>query len=194
MTKRREPIPPTIRAVDDCLAEFARLEKYQLHESALALLYRELCPRHDDLPKVLLKVSALNDFYSTNIYDTHAVAKHIVQVNPGAGIEQGDPAVVNSLSVVTIGGKRRSCYSFATKYCSHHNPEAFPIFDSFVQKMLTHFRRKDKFASFKNDELKDYPKFVEIIGCFQRHYDLDARTVRDIDIYLWLAGKQAFGS
>lgn len=127
MNKRLEPLQPTVDAIDKCLAEFKESEKYQLHESALGLLYDDFCPSHDDLPRVLLKVSALNDFYSTNIYDTHAVAKHIVEVNPAIEIERGEPTIVNKLSVVTIGGKSRSCYSFATKYCSHHKPEAFPI-------------------------------------------------------------------
>lgn len=183
---------PTNEAIDHCLAEFHELEKYQLHEAALALLYGELCPGHEDLPAVLLKVSALNDFYSTNIYDTHAVAKHIVQAKPARDIEEGNPGIVNALSSVVIGGKPRSCYSFATKYCSHHNPQAFPIFDSFVQKMLTHFRRKHQLISFKNNDLRDYPKFVAIVEQFQQVYGLGARSLREVDIYLWLAGKAAF--
>ena len=33
-----------------------------------------------------------------------------------------------------INGKKKNLYSFASKYCSHHNPEAYPIYDSYVDE------------------------------------------------------------
>ena len=61
-------------------------------------------------------------------------------------------------------GKTRNHYSFASKYCSHHFPEDYPIFDSYVEKMLRFYAKADQFASFKPAELRklrkiraDYP-------------------------------------
>ena len=149
-------------------------------------------PRNDDVGTVLLKVSALNDFYSTNIFDTHSVAKHIVDIDASERILEGDATLVNELALVRIGGKQRNFYSFASKYCNHHNPEAFPIYDRYVDKMLNHFRRKDKFVQFRSDELKRYVAFVRLIRAFRNFYSLDQFSLRQIDIYLWIAGKEAF--
>ena len=52
--------------------------------------------------------------------------------------------------------------------------------------------QKDKFDTFINLDLKDYQSFVRIIKNFQKYYKLSAFTLRDIDIYLWLAGKNYF--
>ena len=184
---------PSVTLVESYLTEWDTSEKYQLHEGALTLLFRQLCPSHDDVVQVLLKVSTLNDFYSTNIYNTPAMAKHIVNLNVEYRISDGDVSVVNDIASVVIGGKRRNCYSFASKYCNHHMPEQFPVFDSYVEKMLQHFRNVDRFAKFTNVDLRSYVKFVAIIKSFQQYYALERFSLRQIDVYLWLAGKATFG-
>ena len=183
---------PTASLIRDYLSKWQTLEKYVFQEKSLGLLFQEFCPRSDDISHVLLKVSALNDFYSTNIYDTHAVSKHIVDSNVDERIALGDPSVVNQIALVSVGSKQRNFYSFASKYCNHHNPEAFPIFDSYVEKMLTHFQECNAFARFTRQELKQYSRFVGVIGAFKNHYALDRFSLREIDIYLWLAGKDRF--
>ena len=186
------PIPPSVAAVEEFLQKWGTLEKYRLQESSLTLLFQSLCPRNETIEHVLLKVSALNDFYSTNIYDTHSVARHIRSAAPDDRIASGDLKLVNELAKVTIRNKVKNFYSFASKYCNHHQPEKFPIYDSYVDKMLVHFKRKDQFASFLKPDLKRYDRFVEIIKSFQRFYSLEKFTLRQLDIYLWLAGKEAF--
>jgi len=185
---------PSVALVNEKLREWETLEKYTLQEASLSLLFRELCPRNDEISHVLLKVSALNDFYSTNIFDTHSVAKHILAISATARILAGDADLVNELALVSVGGsqRKRNFYSFASKYCNHHNAEAFPIYDSYVDKMLMHFHRIDRFAKFHKKELKQYRRFVEIIRAFRKHYSLEEFSLRQIDIYLWLAGKDAF--
>lgn len=183
---------PTVESVNDCLNKWSTLDKYKLQEECLNLLFRELCPQNDQISSVLLKVSALNDFYSTNIFDTHTVAKHIVAFDASQRILEGDVTLVNELALVQFPGRRRNFYSFTSKYCNHHNPEAFPIYDRYVDKMLRHFRREDHFAEFRPEELKNYVRLVEIIGAFRRSYSLDQFSLREIDIYLWIAGKETF--
>lgn len=129
-----------------------QLENYHLQENALDKLFVTLCPKNTDISDVLLKVSSLNDFYSTNIY------------------------------------------SFASKYCSHHNPKHFPIYDSYVDKVLCYFRNLKKFPAFKfkNSDLKDYAKFKEILIAFRSIYGLDKFNLKEIDKYLWQFGKRHF--
>ena len=140
----------------------------------------------------MLKVSALNDFYSTNIYDTFTVSKHILNCKVDEELKNGNIGLVDQIAPVTISGKTRNFYSFASKYCSHHKPEIYPIYDSYVEKMLMHFKKKDKFYNFKKDELKKYKKFIEVIQAFKIFYKLNTFSLRQIDIYLWLAGKEYF--
>lgn len=188
----RQPLPPSIALVNEYLRKWETLEKYTLQEASLSLLFHELCPRNDEISHVLLKVSALNDFYSTKIFDTHSVAKHILAIGATDRIRAGDVTLVNQLALVSISGKQRNFYSFASKYCNHHNAEAFPIYDSYVERMLLHFQRLDRFANFQREELKQYGRFVEIIRAFREHCALEQFSLRQIDIYLWLAGKDAF--
>jgi len=194
MSSPRIPKRPTVTAVYDCLHQFDTSEKYALQETALALLFQQYCPSNTDIAQVLLKVSTLNDFYSTNIFDTHAVAKHITQIEIAQRLADGDPLLVNEIATVLIGGKVRNFYSFATKYCNHHNPESFPIYDSYVEKMLVYFQKVDRFTQFSRLELKQYDKFVCIIREFRQYYALTQFTLREIDVYLWLAGRDAFSS
>ena len=93
---------------------------------------------------------------------------------------------------VTINGVARKFYSFSTKYCSHHNPKEYPIYDSYVEKVLKYFRKTDKFSKFKNADLKDYQKFKNIIIAFREYYDLEEFNLKEIDQYLWQLGKEYF--
>ena len=58
--------------------------------------------------------------------------------------------------------------------------------------MLLYYARADHFASFHKNDLKNYGSFVEIIRNFQSHYGLGQFSLRQIDIFLWLAGKASF--
>ena len=165
-------------------------KSYQVHEKALDKLFHTLCPKNNDLSDILIKCSVLNEFYSTNVYHINDLAKHIKKLNIDARLMDGDISLVNEIAEVP--GKPRY-YSFATKYCSHHFPELFPIYDSNVELVLKYFREKDDFASFKNEDLKDYLKFVEIINAFRIRYELTQFSYKKLDIYLWLLGKKVTG-
>lgn len=185
-------ISPNTTEIEKYLSLWRTLENYTLQESSLSILFNELCPRNDSIEHILLKVSALNDFYSTNIFDTYTVAKHILQFNIDDELNLGCKHIVNQIALVTIKGKQRNFYSFATKYCSHHKPDIYPIYDSYVVKMLMYFKRTDKFCRFKKEDLKQYQIFIDVIIRFREFYGLERFSLREIDIYLWLAGKEYF--
>ncbi len=186
------PKTPNDSIVNSYLKIWETLDNYILQEKSLSLLFNKLCPNNTEIESVLLKVSALNDFYSTNIFDTFTVAKHIQNCHIDTALNRGDISLVNKIAPVKIKGKVRNFYSFASKYCSHHQPEIYPIYDSYVEKMLTHFKKRDKYDSFRLIDLKEYTRFLEVIQNFKNFYELESFTLRQIDIYLWLVGKQYF--
>lgn len=108
---------------------------------------------------VLDNINIPNNVYSTNIFAIHHVAKHILGIKDlDKRLKSGDIELVRELGEVTIGGKEKYFYSFATKYCSHHNPIAFPIYDSYVEQVLLYFNKLDKFSAFKRKDLKKLQK------------------------------------
>lgn len=187
-----EPLTPTRDLLSKYLAKWKQLENYRLQEASLGLLFQNLCPENKEIEHVLLKVSALNDFYSTNIFDTYSVARHILTKDIDDRLKTDDYSLVNDIAQISIKNKNKNFYSFASKYCSHHKPTSYPIYDSFVEKMLLHYKSRDNFDSFDKVDLKNYSHLIKVIRNFQGFYKLDKFTLREIDIFLWLAGKDWF--
>ena len=101
--------------------------------------------------------------------------------------------LVNDIAKVQVSDdKCINFYSFATKYCSRHKPTEYPIFDSFVEKLLKYFRDTDKKIIFQNDDLKDYQKYKCVLLDFQKKYGLEDFNLKQIDKYLWQLGKEKF--
>ena len=184
---------PNKDTIKEYLIKWDNLEDHYIwQESSLDKLFHKDYKYNTDLNEILIKCSCLNDFYSTNIFLIYPVAKNIFDLNIDKRLEKGDPSLVNDIARVNISGKEKTFYSFASKYCSHHNNIEFPIYDYFVDKMLVYFQKKDKFSNFKKDDLKDYVKFKNILVDFKKYYDIDEFNLRDIDKYLWIAGKEYF--
>lgn len=189
--KPPDPSPSLISEYLDKWNTSKELENYRLQEASLNLLFFNLCPENKKIEHILLKVSALNDFYSTNIFDTYSVAKHILEKDIDVRLESTDYFLVNEIALLQIKDKTKNFYSFASKYCSHHRPTKYPIFDSFVEKMILHYK-KDGFNAFDKSELKNYGRFINIINSFKDCYNLEQFSLREIDIFLWMAGKEYF--
>ena len=174
------------------LREWDEKENYRVQEASLNLLFHQLCPGNSELEHVLLKVSALNDFYSTNIFDTYTVARHILQQKFDERLCEPDYSLVGDIASISFREKSKRFYSFATKYCSHHDSSRFPIFDRFVERLLWHYKCADDFHQFERIELRDYPRYVEIVDSFRQHYKLSEFSYRQVDLFLWQAGKDWF--
>lgn len=183
---------PTKSEVEKYLKKWDSLENYVLQESALDKLFFDVYPNNKDINEILIKASSLNDFYSTNIFSIFPVAKHILELDIDKRLKELDTTLVNDIAKVKINGIEKNFYSFATKYCSHHNPKEFPIYDSFVEKCLMYFYKKDKFDDFSKNDLKDYSKFKDILNTFKKYYNIDKFDLKDIDRYLWQLGKDFF--
>ena len=183
---------PSKEQVKYYLAKWDELENYTLQEEALDKLFFKLCPVNTDITDILLKVSALNDFYSTNIFSVYPVAKHILSLEIDPRLKAGDVTLVDDIKVITINGKERNFYSFASKYCSHHNPYDYPIYDRYVDSVLRYFRDRDGFAAFADDDLRNYLLFKGALIDFRAFYRLEDYNLKLLDKYLWLLGKDYF--
>lgn len=183
---------PSKEQMDYYLNKWLELENYRLQEDALDKLFFELCPQNIDIADILLKASTLNNFYSTNIFSIYPVAKHILMLNIDSRLKSGDTSLVSDIQQIIIGDKKKNFYSFATKYCSHHNPLDYPIYDSFVDEVLRYFRNRDGFSNFTDIDLKNYGKFKSVLLDFQRFYSLEEYNLKQIDQYIWQLGKDYF--
>jgi len=184
---------PNKQIIEKYLTKWDNLEDHYIwQESSLDKLFHNDYKYNTDLNEILIKCSCLNDFYSTNIFLIYPVAKNIFDLKIDKRLQNGDPTLVNDIAKVNISGKDKFFYSFASKYCSHHNALDFPIYDYFVDKMLWYFQKLDTFSNFKKDDLKDYIIFKKVLKDFKKFYDIDEFNLRDIDKYLWIAGKEYF--
>ena len=185
-------ILPSVTEVEKYLRKWNSLESYVLQENALNKLFFDICASNKDISDILIKCSTLNDFYSTNIFSIFPVAKHILKLDIDERLKNGDLSLVNDIAQVEISGKMKHFYSFASKYCSHHNPIAFAIYDSYVEKCLVYFNKIDNFSDFRREDLKDYEIFSRVLIDFKLYYGLLDFSLKQIDQYLWQLGKEFF--
>lgn len=180
---------PSNKEVEKYIKKWYLLEDYYLQERSLDKLFLDMIPNNTTIEDILIKSSILNDFYSTNIFSIFPVAKHILELDIDERLKSGDSTLVDDIARVKSLNKR--FYSFATKYCSHHNPLEYPIYDNYVDKVLKHFKKQDKFSNFKSNDLKDYVRFKEVLFDFKEFYEIDY-NLKELDKYLWQIGKEYF--
>ena len=191
--KRADVPRPCAEEVEKYLAGWNELENYTLQERALNKLFFQTYPHNTEIEDILVKVATLNDFYSTQIFSVYPVAKHILDLHIDERLAVGDSTLVNEIASVTMeSGTEKNFYSFATKYCNHHQPEKYAIFDSYVEKVLKYFRNVDSFSEFSDFELKDYLTFSRVLDDFREFYDLKQYDLKHLDRYLWQLGKDKF--
>lgn len=185
---------PTNKLVDEYIRQFdSQSSNSELADRTLDRLFKQF-PENKNIEEILLKVVAINALYSTNIFNIYAVAKHIHQAAIDEGLVRGDPAIVGKIAIghgiKSLNNKDRNFYSFATKYCSWHNPDDYPIFDSYIEKLLKAYRQID--FQFQGNDLKNYEKFKNILSSFQSCFNLKHYNFKQIDKFLWMYGKELF--
>lgn len=187
---------PTNELLDKYIYKFNNDERYYLADKAIISLF-EAFPENKSLEHILLKISVINDLYSTNILGTFNMVRHIQRLDIDSRLKQGDPVLVNEISsghgiISKKNNKEINFYSFATKYCNWHNRDNYAIYDSFVNKVLIAYKRKDSFSTFIETDLKNYTKFKEVVLDFKQFYNLTDHDLKQIDKFLWIYGKEKF--
>ena len=184
---------PSCEEVDKYLHRWNTTAALFQPETVLKKLFTETCPKNNSIDDIILKTAVLNTVYNTYIYSVYPVAQHILSLAIDERLSAGDETLVNELMRVFYANDRKiDHYSFATKYCSFHVPDAFPIYDSYVDKILQHYRDQEGFSVFKNNDLKTYPHFKRILSDFRHYFGLEKYTTKELDQYLWQFGKEFF--
>lgn len=176
-----------------------QIKHYVLQEKALQKLFKKVYPENNNLDAVLIKVAALNQFYSTRIMSVYAVANRIVDLVQGkdanekidSNTAQWDTSVVEKIKSVEISGKGMNFYSFATKYCCQYNYDVFPIYDGMVERTLQELNKNNIVKDFSKSDLKSYSNFKKIIDNLREDLDFDKNlySYKDFDNFLWLYGR-----
>ena len=183
---------PSVKDAEWFINYWNELPSYSNQEKALDKLFMDICKRNDNIEDILIKCSSLNDFYSTNIFDIHTVAQHILSLHIDDRLEKGDLSLVDDIAHIEANGKDHFFYSFATKYCSHHQPRRYAIYDSYVEKVLVSMNNRKHFANFKREDLKNYETYMTVIMAFQQRFGLMQYNIKQLDQYLWQLGKWYF--
>lgn len=167
----------------------------EVFDAALRRLFTQFAPGNSDVGDVAIKVSALNAIYATQILGVTQMAQHIVSLGIDGRLadEAADPSLIEDIATLTQKGKTRRHYSFATKFCSFHRPDVYPIYDSLVVEVLNGLLKQgEAFDTFepRDSWRSDYGLYVRSLMRFRSHYGLGEFTLRDIDKYLWKLAKE----
>ncbi len=111
---------------------------YSDEDDALNYLFQERMTNNKDIKEVLVKVTALNELYSTQL--TTGSIKEIAKLITNNKelddlLAQGDKKAVDYIGRTKEG--MNNAYVFASKYCSFHYPDKYPIFDSYSWSALS---------------------------------------------------------
>lgn len=173
-----------------------------------------------NLEIVLTKVVVLNEFYSTHLnsnvpkhinedstyhMDVVSMAKHILSKSDFDRLcnSSDESERQEAVEYIRRGSSayrkkyHKEAYSFATKYCSWHNPNLFPIVDSYSKGMLYYLNKQFGFYTKKHskpltqESLKQYSVFCEAYKALLESLrdcgkELDSRK---LDKFLWYYGK-----
>ena len=162
-------------------------QEYQLAEEALRLLWAQF-PHNAEISHVLLKVLVLNKLYNTRVddIDVEPLARHIAGLSIGPILDRGALEAVGLIA--DCPGLKKKYFSFASKFCSKHEPEVYPIWDGNARACLWAYKKQEQFASFRNYDLWVYESFRATIVAFRDHYGLDCFTFRQLDKFLYRSG------
>lgn len=149
------------------------------------------------------KVSLINDNYSTHLSSAEKSAISKILYDFSEDIQK------RNYNRDLIDNIRSECrkpnmlnkdpYSFITKYCCHHNPDNYPIFDSYVEIMLKWFSDLEDVpfhTTDKNSDFCNYDFFRNVLMQFKEYCEtnriIESISYRNLDKYLWSAGKEFF--
>ena len=170
---------------------------YRIQEDVLNGIWRKY-PKNINIKEIEVKVNTLNLYYSPSVIATNKMARHIYSIKDiDNRLSKGDLSLVKIIAHLKLeNGKERDFYSFATKYCSFHAPNKYPIYDSYVQDLLYKFQKKYKFypciITHKSiTDYSQYPEYKKIVDCFITRFELNC-SYKELDQYLWTMGKEEF--
>ncbi len=176
---------------------------------------------YESKANILTRVILLNQIYSTRLQQNPTSDEKLNDRAPGYKeridvmamverifakaeeidkyVEKGD---VQAVEIIRdrASKKYKDAYSFATKYCSFKNPEAFPIVDQNTKTMLKEFAKDEELSKYIPDKVKmgeierDYPTFKKVHKACQAYISQNTESefisCKYTDIFLWQCGKE----
>ena len=207
MAKCKNITRPSYQDVEEKLEDWRKDRIFEFEETDRCLdnLFTKTYPLNKNSQEVLVKIYVLNSAYFAYIPSPcfPRLTRQIIGIeNIDEKLRQGAMDVVSDMAktIEYQNGRgvrhRHTPYSFATKYCSFHNPDKYPIFDSNVERALRCYKREyPEFAKSvdgiwnTNQDLRNYKAFNKIIDSFIKCFALDY-TYRKIDKYLYQIGRK----
>lgn len=172
-------VPLTATQVEAAGRVHAHLPRWKLTDDALDDLAKRM-PGFDE-HACLIKASAINQLYGTNVYALVNLATHVSEV-----METPDRVdLVETLARVVVQDKERRHLSFASKFAHFFvDKDAYPIFDSYaVHGLRVHLSG----TNLSTDTTPRYADFVAALNALTRLSGLSC-SGRELDRYLWLSG------
>ena len=160
------------------------------HELFLDIIFKDYNHSNKVVKDMLVKTIVLDKLYSLNIKYVDDLVKHLTQIdNLNERLKNGDTELVNEMKKVNLpNGKTINYLSFASKYCRRYNPEQYPIYNSIVKQVLSHYNSNLHFYSDKIN-WSDYTCYKKVVDAFMKCYPFIENYVM-LDHYLWTMGKE----
>jgi len=177
-------IEPSREIVQQYIAAFDEAEEDI--ESAIQSLITEY-PTNSDLKGVLLKATVINQLYSTHIYGIRQVAHHIFEIGPQLDewLAEGNALAVEKIADVNFGDKKVTFFSFATKYCSWHRPDHYPIYDSRVETFLWQLCQAGAIAKYRRNTPYKYEAFRERVRDARKQFGFEDLNFKNFDKFMY---------
>ncbi len=195
MTKNKlKNIPiPSNSEVEKYLKLWNDNEFYNLSQKSLNNLFKTF-PLNNNLDEILVKVCTLDVIFGAGVNKWFfKISNNILNYDLDKKLKDNTLEIndfVEKIKIQRKDGKEMRPYSFASKYCSHHKPNEYPIYDSYVDEVLWLFMKEE--LGKKRIRLKNYSIFKEILIKFRSKYELEKYSLKEIDQYIWLLGKEYF--
>jgi len=157
-------------------------------DNAIFELFK-IYPQNKSYEEILLKAAIINGLYRTNIFAIYIMAEHIYELSIDKKLSSFSVNLVNEIANLQIKKKRHFFFSFASKYCSFHFPQYYPIYDSKVGNLIWLYQNNYKFHPehfFKYQINEEYSKYKGIVEQFVNYFGLKEFTFKEIDKFLWL--------
>ena len=109
-------------------------------------------------------------------------------------LSKGELSVVDKIrlghGIKSKGGKEYDFYSFATKYCSLHNPSKYPIYDNMVSDFIKNILLSTGMIKGKKLlDFKIYDLYKKAIDTILERFGVTIKDYKKIDMGLWVLSK-----
>jgi len=172
-----------------------------MSEHAISTLFAHRPVGINDDDYMYIKISMLNDVYSTHLSSSEKddIVTILRNYIDRFSSENYDETLVQDICNACGEQVGKVPYSFVTKYCSHQNENLYPIYDRYVVTMLRWYRDM-RYNNGFNDfsfaessikaEPEQYNAFRNVLVDFMRLFP--GFTFKQMDMFLWSAGKNYF--